>query len=82
MFISVPVKTVQGWHTVTFSGEPVSHEVLTPDKFRAQTLPIFLDKAGISYEWSAKRPSKNKDFLDTEEKLKKEAADKGLIPPR
>ena len=64
VFISVPIKTVQGWwYTVTFSGEPGVDEVLSPDKFRAQTLPIFLEKAEISYEWGAKRPSKNKGLL-------------------
>ena len=76
VFISVPGKTVHGWHTVTFSGEPVTDELLAPEMFRAQTLPIHLDKAEISYKWAAKRPSKNKDFLAVEADAKKEFVDR------
>lgn len=80
VFISVPVTTVQGWHTVTFSGEPVADEFVGPDTFRAQTLPIFLDKAEISYEWGAKRPSQNKALLAMEEHAKKEITDRYKTP--
>ena len=72
VFVSIPVRTVQGWYTVTFSGEPVTDEFLSADSFRVETLPIFLEKADISYEWSTKRLSKNKHFRAMEENLKKE----------
>ena len=78
VFVSAPVKTVQGWHTVTFSGEPVTDEVLSPDNLRS--LPIFLEKAGISYEWSVKRPSKNRHLLAMEADAKKEFADRHGTP--
>ena len=73
VFISVPVKTVQGWYTVTFSGDPVADELLSPDKLRS--LPIFLEKAGIAYEWSTRRLSKNKHLLAMETNAKREIAD-------
>ena len=80
VFISVPAKTVQGWHTVTFSGKPLKDELLSTDQFRAQTLPIFLEMAAeISYEWGRKRPSKNKHLLAMEANAKRELADRNLM---
>ena len=75
VLISVPAMTVQGWHTVTFSGEPVTDELLSADKLIG--LPIFLDKAEISYEWGRKGPSKNKHLLAMEANLKEEFAERG-----
>ena len=54
----------------------MADDFFRPDMFRPKTLPIHLDKADVSYEWAAKRPSKNKALLAAEADAKKEFADR------